>query len=225
MPGAFTLTRGGDTGVPLLVNFTIGGTATVGADYVSIPASVTIPAGANSATVTVAPVADDIPVGATTVVLTLAPQFSYAIGTAASDTVTIQDTPFNAWRFTNFTAADLANPSLTGDLADYDGDGIVNLLEYAFGLAPKTPGVSGLPVVGIQPGGALSLAYTHVKSAADITYIAEVSNDLATWNSGAAYTSVIGTADHGATETVTVGSLLAPDAGQRQFMRVRITRP
>jgi len=225
VPGAFTITRGGDTGAPILVNFTIGGTATAGADYVSIPASVTIPAGANSATVTVTPVADDIPVGATTVVLTLAPQFSYAIGAAAGDTVTIQDTPFNAWRFANFTAADLANPSLTGDLADYDGDGIVNLLEYAFGLAPKTPDVSGLPLVGIQPGGALSLAYTHVKGAADITYIAEVSNDLSTWNSGAAYMSVIGTADHGATETVTVASLLAPGPAQRQYMRVRITRP
>ena len=64
-----------------------------------------------------------------------------------------------------------------------------------------------------------------MKSAADITYVVEVSNDLATWFSGASYTSVIGTTDRGATETVKVGSLLAPDASQRQFMRVRITRP
>ena len=122
------------------------------------------------------------------------------------------------------TVAELADPSLSGDLADFEKDAVVNLQEYAFGLAPKIPDAGGLPVVSVEPGGALAITYTHVKGATDITYTVEVSNDLATWFSGAAYTSVISTVDHGATETVKVGSLFAPDASQRQFMRVRVTR-
>ena len=225
LPGAFTITRGGETTAALVVSYTISGTATNGTDYVSILASATIPAGANSATVSVTPIADNFAEGDETVVLTLASDVAYSIGAAASATVTIQDKPFDAWRFSKFTAFELADASLSGDLADFEKDGVVNLHEYAFGLEPKTPDAGGLPVVSIQPGGALAIAYTHVKSAADITYTVEVSNDLATWHSGASYTSVIDVADHGATETVKVGSLLAPDASQRQFMRVRITRP
>ena len=225
VPGQFTFTRGGDTGTALTVRYTTTGTATNGTDYTSIPASVTIPVGASSATVNVTPITDNIAEGDETVVLNLSADPAYTFGAQTSATVTIHDLPIDAWRFANFTAAELADPSQSGDLAEYGGSGIANLLDYAFGLVPKAPDFSGLPAVSIQPGGALALAYTHVKSATDITYIVEVSNDLGTWYSGASYTSVIGTADHGATETITVGSLLAPGPSQRQFMRVRITRP
>ena len=223
--GAFTITRGGDTSAALTVNYAISGTATNGTDYVSIPASVTIPAGASSAPVTITPVADSLAEGDETVVIILAPDASYSFGAAFSATVTIQDKPMDAWRFSKFTAAELTDPLLSGDLADFEKDAIVNLHEYAFGLAPKISDTPGLPVVSIQPGGALALAYTRVKSATDITYTVEVSNDLTMWFSGATYTSPISTVDHGATETVKVGSLLAPDAAHCQFMRVRITRP
>ena len=225
VPGAFTITRSGDTTAALTVGYTIGGTATNGTDCVAIPASVTIPAGASSATVAVTPIADNLAEGDETVVLTLAPDAAYLFGTASSAMVTIKDKPMDAWRFSKFTTAELADPLLSGDLADFEKDGIVNLHEYAFGLEPKTSDTGGLPIVSIQPGGALAIAYTHVKSATDITYIVEVSNDLAMWNFGAGYTSVISTVDHGATETVKVGSLLAPDPMGWQFMRVRITRP
>ena len=174
---------------------------------------------------TITPVADSLAEGDETVVIILAPDASYSFGAAFSATVTIQDKPMDAWRFSKFTAAELTDPLLSGDLADFEKDAIVNLHEYAFGLAPKISDTPGLPVVSIQPGGALALAYTRVKSATDITYTVEVSNDLTMWFSGATYTSPISTVDHGATETVKVGSLLAPDAAHCQFMRVRITRP
>ena len=225
VPGQFTITRGGDTSAGLTVTYAITGTATNGADYTTLPASITIPAGATSATITVTPIADDIAEGDETVVLTLTGDPLYTISAQGSATVTIQDKPMDAWRFANFTAAELADPALSGDLADFEKDGVVNLHEYAFALAPKTSDAIGLPVVSIQPGGACAIAYTHVKSATDITYTVEVSNDLSSWKSGAVYTSVLGTVDHGATETVTVGSLLAPAPEGRQFMRVRITRP
>jgi hypothetical protein len=224
VPGVFTITRGGDTTAALAVSYAITGTAVNGTDYISIPASVTIPPGASSATVTVTPIADSIAEGDETVVLTLSRDPAYTFGAQTSAPVTIHDAPIDAWRFLKFTATELADASLSGDLADFEKDSVVNLHEYAFALEPKTSDVSGLPTVLVQPGGALAIAYTHVKSAVDISYIVEVSNDLATWYSGASYTSVIGTDDHGVTETVKVGSLLAPDPAGCQFMRVRITR-
>ncbi len=224
VPGAFTITRGGDTTAALMVKFTISGTATNGTDYATLLTSVTIPPGASSAEVSVAPVADSIVEGNESVVLTLALDPDYVIGTASSAVVTIQDKPFDAWRFAKFTTAELADTSLSGEQADFEKDGIVTLQEYAFGLEPKTMDVAGLPLAYLQPGGALAIAYTRVKSAADIAYTVEVSNDLANWQSGVAFTAVIGTDDHGATETVRVGSLLAPGPSGRQFMRVRATR-
>ena len=225
VPGTFTITRGGDTAAALVVSYAITGTATNGIDYTSIPPTVTIPAGANSATVTVMPIADTIAEGDETVILTLSADPAYSFGAQTTATVTIKDKPFDAWRFSKFTAAELADPSLSGDLADFEKDGIKNLHEYAFGLEPKTADVTGLPAQFLQPSGALAISYTHVKSAVDISYIVEVSNDLVTWYFGPANTSLIGTDDHGATETLKYGSLLPLDASKRQFMRVRVTRP
>jgi hypothetical protein len=224
VPGVFTITRGGDTTAALAVSYAITGTAANGTDCTSIPASATIPPGASSATVMVTPIADSIAEGDETVVLTLSGDPAYTLGAQTGATVTIHDAPIDAWRFSKFTSAELADASLSGDLADFEKDSVANLHEYAFALEPKTSDVSGLPAVSVQPGGALAIAYTHVKSAVDITYIVEVSNDLATWNSGPAYTSLLTTDDHGATETLTYGSLLPPDPSNCQFMRVRITR-
>jgi hypothetical protein len=41
-----------------------------------------------------------------------------------------------AWQAVHFTAAQLADPRLSGDDADPDHDGLANLLEYACGLDP-----------------------------------------------------------------------------------------
>ncbi|MBK8478496.1 MAG: hypothetical protein IPL39_20075 [Opitutaceae bacterium] len=43
------------------------------------------------------------------------------------------------------------DPALIGDSADPDGDGIANLLEYAFGLEPLSPSRTGLPSMTVQP--------------------------------------------------------------------------
>jgi hypothetical protein len=47
--------------------------------------------------------------------------------------------PYESWRANRFTAAELADSQVAGDLADPDRDGMANLLEYAAGLDPKTP--------------------------------------------------------------------------------------
>src|SRR6185312_4613629 len=55
-PGAFTVSRTGSTATDLLVNYSIGGTATNGTDYQTLLGSVTIASGQQSAIITVTPV-------------------------------------------------------------------------------------------------------------------------------------------------------------------------
>ena len=90
-PGAFTVTRTGSTDAALVVNLTLGGSASNGADYALLGASVTILAGAASATVAVQPVDDSSVEASETVTLTVIPGSGYTVGTASSAGVTIAD--------------------------------------------------------------------------------------------------------------------------------------
>ncbi|HKI71302.1 MAG TPA: S8 family serine peptidase, partial [Verrucomicrobiae bacterium] len=89
--GTFTLSRTGSTASALTVRYSLGGSAANGIDYQSLPTSVTIPAGAASATVTVTPIDDSQAEGDETVVLTLSQDAAYDVGSANSATVTIHD--------------------------------------------------------------------------------------------------------------------------------------
>ena len=95
--GTFTFSRsGGNLAASLLVFFTRGGTATSGADYVSIgggTATTTIPASQSSGVVTITPIADAVAEPAETVDVALVPRSEYAIGTPGAATVFIQDAP------------------------------------------------------------------------------------------------------------------------------------
>jgi hypothetical protein len=88
--GQYTVTRSGATTAALTVNYTVGGTATAGSDYVTLVGSVQIPAGATTATITVTPIDDLLVEPDETVVVTLAANAAYTVGAAASATVTIQ---------------------------------------------------------------------------------------------------------------------------------------
>ena len=88
--GELTVTRSEITTSPLVVALTIGGSATNGADYTPILASVTIPANQASATILVTPIADGLAEPAETVIVSIASGGdSYVIGAENSATVTI----------------------------------------------------------------------------------------------------------------------------------------
>ena len=89
--GTFTFTRSGSTAAALVVQYRVGGTATNGIDYASLSGSVTIPAGAASATVTVRPVDDANAEASETVDVTVLPDGAYTVGNPPSATVTIAD--------------------------------------------------------------------------------------------------------------------------------------
>lgn len=87
----FVVTRAGPNTSALTVQYTLGGTATNGADYEALPDSVTIMAGSDSAIVTITPRGDNLPEGDETVTLTLARSARYMVGSAAGALATIAD--------------------------------------------------------------------------------------------------------------------------------------
>lgn len=76
----FTVHRFGATNDPVIVNYSIGGTASNGVDYVALPGSVIVPAGERSAQITVVPIDDGPPDIASTVILKLTADTNYVIG-------------------------------------------------------------------------------------------------------------------------------------------------
>jgi subtilisin family serine protease/subtilase family serine protease len=87
--GVFTVTRTGDLSAALIVNYTVAGTATAGADYAALSGSVSINAGAASATIPVTPIDDTAYESNETVAVTVSASASYTIGTPNTATVTI----------------------------------------------------------------------------------------------------------------------------------------
>jgi hypothetical protein len=90
--GVFTVTRTGDIGAALTVNYTVGGTAAAGSDYVALSGSVTIPAGSATGTITVPVLDDDLAEGPETVIVTLTPNVPvYTVKNPSQATLTIAD--------------------------------------------------------------------------------------------------------------------------------------
>jgi hypothetical protein len=90
--GTITITRANNLGVPLVVFYTVSGTATPGADYESIPLAVEIPTGQASVSIPITPLADALAEGPETVIVTLTADPAYVVGAADTATVTIADT-------------------------------------------------------------------------------------------------------------------------------------
>ena len=220
VPGTFTISRSGSLTNPLTVAIAIGGSATAGTDYVAVPSSVTIPANSATATVTISPLADSLAEGDETVIVTLESGLASTFA-SANATVTIHDRPIDAWRFMHFTTTELGDSLVSGDLADFDRDGILNIFEYALGRDPKIADANALPTAVINQGGFPELTYTKALEAVDLDYIVEISTDLVGWTPVSAAPPL---APIVPTETVTVASPTPISSEPTQFMRLRVTR-
>ncbi|MEO8614051.1 MAG: PQQ-dependent sugar dehydrogenase [Luteolibacter sp.] len=85
--------------------------------------------------------------------------------------------PLEAWRQQYFGIP--TNTGNAADTFDFDNDGLVNIIEYAFGLSPVSGGSLALP----QPqllAGVYGVSFIQPPGASGITYKAEWSNSLAT---------------------------------------------
>ncbi len=222
--GRFSIVRsGGDTNLPpLTVNYTIGGTASNGLDYVTIPASVTLATNAVATNIFVTPIADNLVEGDRTVTLTLQSSPSWTLTSVSNATIVIHDRPIDSWRLANFTVSELSQPEISSDLADPDHDGLCNLMEYAMGLPPKSPNQNALNP-RIQ-GGYLTLSYTQSKAAVDVSLIVEQSDDLTVWRSGTNYLQPASVTDLGATQLITVQASVPAGSAPASYLRLRVAR-
>ncbi|HEX6828610.1 MAG TPA: Calx-beta domain-containing protein, partial [Burkholderiales bacterium] len=92
----FPVSRAAATASALTVNYSVGGTATSGLDYTALPLTVTIPANATTANVSVITIDDATVESAESVVITLAAGTGYVIGGPASRTGIIKDNDLGA---------------------------------------------------------------------------------------------------------------------------------
>lgn len=127
-------------------------------------------------------------------------------------------TPAAAWRQLWFGSADDSGDAADG--ADPDGDGIVNLLERAFGLDPTRADRSRLPK-GRLDGDVFVMEYRRAVAATDLVFAPEWSQDLAQWSSDGVLDSVVST--DGTTETR--AATVQRSGRGALFMRLRLARP
>lgn len=108
-------------------------------------------------------------------------------------------------------------PGSSGMSDDPNGDGIPNLMAYAFGLAPNQNAVPFMPASEIS-GNTLRCYYRRSKSAVGIAWSAEVSSDLTHWTASGVSHQLISSNSSVETWRASVPIL----NGQPNFIRVKI---
>jgi surface-anchored protein len=130
--------------------------------------------------------------------------------------------PWENWVSTNWLPATATN--IAGAGADPDGDGIVNLLEYAFGNDPNIALYTNVPAItfvndaGTNYG---ALRYLRATNATDLTF-APVATDAVTGATWADLANVVSVATNGGTQTVTVRDSLSKEATTNRFYQLRV---
>ena len=91
-------------------------------------------------------------------------------------------------------------PSVTeGPLGDHEKDGVLNGIEYAFGLNPTVPNAASAVPQPTRTATTLTVTYTQPAGITDVTYGAQWTSDLVNWNtiadtgSGSTHTFIVST--------------------------------
>lgn len=150
----------------------------------------------------------------------------------------VQPRLFASWRVAHFTPEEIA-AGLDAPGADPGGLGAPNLLRYAFGLDPRRPALSALPVAIFAPAqppapgelplanslGTLTLAFSVPNDTADLRFRLESSPDLLTWTTAASQ-PVLGSTTNGrrqASFSTTITSVtVPPGAPPHRFFRIAV---
>ncbi|MBA4150500.1 MAG: hypothetical protein H0X66_20505 [Verrucomicrobia bacterium] len=162
---------------------------------------------------------------ATSVTATLKHGSAYSAGATNQIAFNIAARPvsFDSWKSFYFTTEELQNPIISGDQSTPAGDGIGNVLKYAFGLSPLESVPSDLLPKPYIEDGKLTLAYERIKALTDLTYSEEVSNDLESWTSDSEQIETLENVDLGTTRRIKVQDRFPMTLPQR-FMQLKVTR-
>ena len=148
---------------------------------------------------------------------------------SASLDLTVAPSPFNQWR-QEFFPTQLGDPSISGALADFDKDGIANLLEYGVGSSPTDP-ADGPGLVEFVEEDVEGVAYPAIRfkrliGELDPSLIvkAELATDQFNWRTDPGDTVEVRTTPFNEThEEVVIRSSLPISAEVRQLMRLRFS--
>jgi hypothetical protein len=217
--GRFAIVRSGDTNPAVTVNYSITGSATPGVDYAPLSGKVTLASGMLATNLYVTPLGNNLSTNQATVTTNLIASAEYAFSTLTNGTVIIMDHPVNIWWRANFTPAELADETISGDAADPDLDSLPNLMEYALGTSPKRANVNPfIPAVSNQ---IFTVSYPVSKTAVDVTLTPEWSTNLLTWQTGTNYFQIVNITDQIAQQIVTIQATSSAPSG---FFRFRVSR-
>ncbi len=139
----------------------------------------------------------------------------------ADQTFTTLPSVLQSWRQQYFGTT--ANTGTTADAADYDNDGIPNLIEWACNLSPTARSV--LPAAVATNGANFEYTYSRGTAAvtAGSTFTVEWSDTLAagSWSSSGVVQSVL--SDDGTTQQVK--AVIPINAANAKFVRLSVTAP
>lgn len=139
------------------------------------------------------------------------------------------DGSYVLWRRERFTAAELADTSVSGETADGDADGATVIEEYVFGLNPGAADENADAAMRIdadEEDGCIVVSWTRRKSAGDVSFVVDLSTDLSTWDAGLGTVKDLTVTDNGDGVTETVAAKIEPNAPlQRLFGRLRVITP
>ncbi|MEI8309374.1 MAG: choice-of-anchor D domain-containing protein [Verrucomicrobiota bacterium] len=140
-------------------------------------------------------------------------------------------TPYEAWQAGKFTAGEIAG-GLSAPAADFDHDGLSNLLEYAFAKNPKVADLTG--IVPNVSGNKMQISFPCLTGRSDITYTVQASSNLSTWadiaqSVGGATTVPINSSGCAVSDTgIDVRTVTVTEAAAftgKRFLRVKVTSP
>jgi M6 family metalloprotease-like protein len=167
----------------------------------------------------------DLPTSTPTYYIAFEGWANFGKGVCIDDVIVTGDftpalSPYESWRDSTFAPEWV----LSGDLDDYDGDGIVNALEYAMGLDPKVADTAGAPEGGVTAG-YLTLTYRQSKAATDIGFEVVACTSLVenAWSTNGV--SEMERADSNLWWSVTSRHEVPVTSAPQRFLRLKITLP
>jgi hypothetical protein len=127
------------------------------------------------------------------------------------------------WRALHFTPSELGDPSVSGDLADADGDGFANVAEFFLGSDPKDPASTGdqrAVIVEDSGGSYLAIEFQRAMGVEEGKLVVEYSDGLSIWNGDALPFKTTPNGD--GTATVTWRATAPVSTGLGAYLRLRM---
>jgi hypothetical protein len=131
---------------------------------------------------------------------------------------------FALWQLGWFTESEVQAGGIADEGDDPDGDGIVNLFEYAWAMDPWDPDTTGRPGGGVS-GGQLTLTFRESKQAGDLFFLPVACTDLTLGDWDPSDITEVSRADSNTWWQVTVRHDVPASNAPARFMRLELMPP